>query len=308
MQSTNRLFSFFVKIISKPYPFYMNIYSVFRLLFLVCLALTGCKKGGVTKPITPGTKAWLVKDISFAYTGCTSPTIEHRTFTYNDQAQIIRYVDSDGCNRSAVDITYDAQGKITQIGGFAGTVQYNNTRDFITSLVPDDAIHNSTLLFSWNLHGNSELDEKVLTGGPSIFGRPLATYYDYAYIGNGFHGQDSHIEGQPVQTDITVFSEGTGTSFPNPFHVGRTAEQIFLYNFFASFGPEVMLGSSLPNATFAFYVYPTGTKETRSHFNYNYTLDANNNVVKIIEMGAQDAPNFGTFVPGVEFDITYELH
>jgi hypothetical protein len=203
---------------------------------------------------------------------------------------------------------YDAQGKITKIVGVAATLHYNNTGNFITSVVPDDSAHNSTLLYSWNLHGNNELDEKVLTGGPNIFGRPLATYFDYAYTGNAFHGEDSHIDGKPVQTDFTVFAEGTGIPFANPFHAGRTPEQIFLYNYFGVFSPDILLGTSLPNGTFIGYAYPTGIRETRSHFNYNYTLDANNNVVKIVQSAALDAPNFGTFVKGLEYTITYEQH
>jgi hypothetical protein len=286
----------------------MKIFPLYQLLLYAFFILTGCNKGGPPAPTPAASKAWLVKDVSFASSDCTSPTTRHRIFTYNDQGQIIRLTDSSGCNRGVIDILYNAQGKITKIVGFAGTINYNNTGIFITSMVPDDSAHYSSTLFSWNLHGNNELDEKVLTGGPNIFGRPLATYFDYAYIGNGFHGQDSHIDGKPVQTDITVVSEGTGASIPNPFHLGRTPEQIFLYNYFAPFAPDILLGSSLPNATFVAYFYTTGTKEARSHYYYNYTLDGNNNVVKITPFAAQDAPNFGTFVKGSDFTITYEQH
>jgi len=98
-------------------------------------------------------------------------------------------------------------------------------------------------------------------------------------------------------------------SIPNPFHAGRTPEQNFLYTYLAGgLGYWNLLGNSLPNGTFEAYSYSTGSKKTISHFYYNYELDSNNNVSKITEFGAQDAPGFGTFVPGAPWNITYEQH
>ncbi len=206
------------------------------------------------------------------------------------------------------------KGKITKIAVNNGAIHtnlnihYNSSGQFVYSAVWDDSVHNSSFLYSWNLHGNGELDEKVLTGGPLISGHPKDIFYDYSYIGNAYQGQDSHIDGNPVQTDITVFSSGTGVALSNPFHAGRTPEQIFLYNFLGLFSPDVILGTSLPNGTFVSYFYTTGVKEARAHFNYTYTQDSNNNVSSITQNAAYDAPNFGTFTSGITYKITYEQH
>jgi hypothetical protein len=294
----------------------MKTYIVYSLFVCVIFIFAGCKKSGGGNPTPPpaGAKAWLVKDISFLSLDCTSPVTKHRIFIYNDKTQITRITDSSACGSEFFDIVYDANGKITKFVATIGSahtilnIHYNNTGQFVNSVVYEDSIHNSTTLYSWNLHSNNELDEKILTGGPFIFGRPKSIFYDYAYTGNAFHGQDSHIDGSPVQTDITVFSEGIGTALSNPFHIGRTPEQIFIYYYFALFSPDLLLGNSLPNGTFVTYFYTTGTREARAHFNYTYTLDSNNNIATITQNAAQDAPNFGTFVKGTTYHITYEQH
>ena len=299
----------------------MKTFNVYASLLSLVIISVGCgKSGGGGNPTPAGNKAWLVKDI-FTPTQCSGGgnNFEHLVFTYDDKEQIIRFIDS-ACAASSsysYEMLYNAQGKITQINGFQGiyqistfTVTYNSNGEFVAQVLPNDTAHYAITRYSWNLESNKELDEFVVQGNPLLIGLPYNHYYDFSYTAGGLHGEDFHSEGGPVQTLWTVYSEGTGKSISNPFHVGRTPEQNFLYSFFL--GPKIdylnVLGSSFPNGIFEDYSYTSGSKQTLARYYYNYVLDSNNNVSKIIPFGAQDAPNYGTFVQGAGWNITYEQH
>ena len=269
--------------------------------------------------VIAGSKTWWVKDISFPSLDCSSPTTRHRFFTYNAQGQIIRITDSVTCYISKFEIVYNTLGKITQINSSTGpfspshsttTVHYNSTGEFVHSLVPEDSVHNSTVLYNWNLNSNNELDEVIRTGSPLIITVPFTTHLVYDYVSGGYHGSSFYNEHDNlIRVSDVVFSAGLGLSIPNPFHrVGMTPEQIFLYIYSGASSADVLLGSNLPNGIFEGYSYATGNKVTSSHSYHNYTVDGNNNVSKITLFYAQDSPNFSNFVNGGDIFITYEQH
>lgn len=283
------------------------------------VTIDGHSIDGPVFTVIAGTKTWWVKDISFPSTDCTSPTTRHRSFTYNALGQIILITDSVPCYISKFEIVYNNLGKITQINSSTGpfspthsttTVHYNSTGVFVHSLVPQDSIHNSTVMYNWNLLSNNELDEVVKTGSPLIITVPFTTHVVYDYSGGGYHGSSFFSESDNIiKVSDVVFSGGVGQSIPNPFHLaGLTPEQIFLYFYAGVSSPDVLLGTNLPNGIFETYSYSTGNKVTSGHSYHNYTLDANNNISKISLFYAQDAPNFSNFVNGGDIFITYEQH
>jgi hypothetical protein len=287
-------------------------------LLVVAALFYDCGKTPVTtRPTPPGNKGWFVKDISFPGP-CGGNNFTHRIFTYDNAGKITRVTDSSCAANDHFDILYDSQGKIIRIIQFQSSTQvgtqsviYNAQGNFVAQLVADNT-QAAVTRYSWNLEGNQELDEWVEQGNPLIIGLPNDIFHDYSYTSGGIHGEDGHTGGStptPVQTLWTLVSAGTGTSVPNPFHINKTPEQIFLYyNFCESLGDWNLLGNSLPNGIFEAYSYTSGTKKAISHFYSDFSFDSNNNVSGITTFGAQDAPNFGTFVKGITSNITYEQH
>jgi hypothetical protein len=294
----------------------MKTHTILTIFFCIIFLLSGC---GKSNGPTPGgnTATWLVKDIAI-HGGCAvggPAALAHYTFSYDNAARIVRF-DYSGCLSSAhYEIIYNSQGKITNVNYFQGNlsappnwlITYNG--DFVKTVIPanNDTAHYLALTLSWNINNNKEFDgesfnKTSVSSGGTLF---------YTYVLNALQSSYS-IDDLGRKQDLWA-SYAPNLSAPaieNPFQVGRTPEQKFLYYFllFTVIGDWNVLGDGLPNGTYEGYSYASGNKLPSSHFFNKYTLDGNKNVSRIETSQSLDAPAFGTFSQNFTADITYEQH
>jgi hypothetical protein len=288
------------------------------MLRYICYAivLLGC---GKSNSPTPGSssKVWLIKDLA-VQGGCAvggPSALAHYTFMYDNAARIVQFEYSGCLPEAHYEVVYNSQGKISNINHFQvnlaappdWSIAYDG--DFVKTVVPlnNDTAHYPAKTLSWNINNNKELDG--VHYNKTQFG-PGGTLV-YNYVSNAV--QSSYIVDDLGRKQDLWASYAPNQSSPalqNPFEVGRTPEQKFLYYFllFGVIDDYDLLGDGLPNGIYEGYLYTGANKIPSYHFFNGYTLDSNKNVSGIVRSMSTDAPAFSTYSQNVKVDITYEEH
>jgi|GEM_PF-2835755 len=294
----------------------MKTNTILRFIFCNIIILLGC---GKSNGPTPGgsTKTWLVKDLAI-HGGCAvggPAALAHYTFTYDNAARIVQF-DYSGCLPLAhYEVVYNSQGKISNINHFQNNLSappswlITYSGDFVKTVVPEnnDTANYPAKTLSWNINNNKELDG--VRFNKTQFGSGGTLFYNY--VSNAL--QSSYIVDDLGRKQDLWASYAPNPSAPalgNPFQVGRTHEQKFLYYFFL-FGvidDYDVLGDGLPNGIYEGYTYSGVNKIPSYHFFNSYTLDSNKNLSRIARSLALDAPAFSTYSQNFTVDVTYEQH
>jgi hypothetical protein len=196
------------------------------------------------------------------------------SFTYNDSRQITQFGQVGG--GATVNVTYDAQGKISGLESARVTQVPQYTGAFITRVGSDP----SSPTYSWNLEGFGELDSmSILLGGT----RGTVTTA-WAFDATGA------VQSQQLISTTDGTQDQWAVSLPSPVAPLRspflgTPEQRFLYFYGlygSAVGPEFLVGSFLSTSTFESFGYSSGQKKHLEYYDFEYTVDADGKVTKIV--------------------------
>jgi hypothetical protein len=269
-----------------------------------------CKKNNVNNPPGKGTKSGCLISTKTVFSPTTPGYIERDSIEYNSNMLFVGY-HRGGLNHGVFsvsdhyEIKYTPQGKIDSIIYFQGShiggiyrIFYNN--NFVSAVIavtgPPD-----TANFSWNTHGQNELDAVTygMHSGCIVSSQTLFFNYQAASASTldvqVETGTSCTVRGQ-VEDLYTVFSTNPQSGeIKSPFRDSTTHEQQFLYYYFRVMDPLISLSTNWPLAVFEGYSYASGQKIPGAHFYYNYVTDNNRRVTSVAYYTATDNPGFSHF-------------
>jgi len=287
------------------------------------ILVTACKKNGNPPPAPGGgggggthTKKWTIKSISSP----NSDGAGHTTFTtydYNDTGLILKAsfgynIESDALGSET--FIYKPDGKLDSVKVLrAPGFTFHYLSDFSFQVQPFlfNPDHDNVTTYNFNAHSAKELDGwNVYVPPASKSGFNYSSNTGISYNGTGglmgMTGTDYYGVVQDYFTTASGNSNPNGTLIPNPCNNGTSVEQRFIYYFYGL--STLALGPNWPDGTYEGYSYSSGSKKASGRWNYSYTLDNNQNVVKIVRQYADDPPVFSHWQQAPALTLTYEEH
>jgi YD repeat-containing protein len=182
--------------------------QTFAIFALLSLAFFSCKK---EESLSNGDR---LKSIRFQ----TNDSISYRSFQYDDQNRVTSILDSNNNGHRSSDlISYDAQGKLSQVTSSADffttvyTFEYDNTGRIIKKFDSNSQVSGLRDTYSYDAEGRVIADSIHDYWSPGIFG-----VTSYAYNNSGNVVETKTIE--KSSGTVSMHKQCTFDNHPNPLY------------------------------------------------------------------------------------------